>query len=102
MVMKYVFVYRSQFPLILASAVTIHKCQGLLLDNAIIDSSNNVFKEGMAYVALSQVRTLYGIHLTCFNPKLLMVCSKSIRETNRLRQLYRSDLPQRHSCWNYR
>uniref|UniRef100_A0A1X7V261 ATP-dependent DNA helicase n=1 Tax=Amphimedon queenslandica TaxID=400682 RepID=A0A1X7V261_AMPQE len=54
MVMKYVFVYRSQFPLILASAVTIHKCQGLLLDNAIIDSSNNVFKEGMAYVALSQ------------------------------------------------
>uniref|UniRef100_A0A1X7UC97 ATP-dependent DNA helicase n=1 Tax=Amphimedon queenslandica TaxID=400682 RepID=A0A1X7UC97_AMPQE len=94
MVMKNVFVYRSQFPLILVFTVTIHKCQGLSLDNAIIDLSNNVFKEGMAYLALSRVRTLSGVHLTCFNPKSLMVCSKSIREINRLRHLYRSDLPQ--------
>uniref|UniRef100_A0A1X7V729 ATP-dependent DNA helicase n=1 Tax=Amphimedon queenslandica TaxID=400682 RepID=A0A1X7V729_AMPQE len=43
MVMKNVFVYGSQFPLILAFAVTIHKCQGLSLDNAIIDLSENVF-----------------------------------------------------------
>ena len=43
MIMKNVFVYRSQFPLILAFAVTIHKCQGLSLDNAIIDLSGNVF-----------------------------------------------------------
>uniref|UniRef100_A0A1X7TXH3 ATP-dependent DNA helicase n=1 Tax=Amphimedon queenslandica TaxID=400682 RepID=A0A1X7TXH3_AMPQE len=44
----------SQFPLILAFAVTIHKCQGLSLDNAIIDLSENVFSAGMAYVALSR------------------------------------------------
>ena len=72
MVMKNVFVYRSQFPLILAFAVTIHKCQGLSLDNAIIDLSNNVFSAGMAYVALSLVRTLSGVHLTCFDPKSLI------------------------------
>uniref|UniRef100_A0A1X7USX0 Uncharacterized protein n=1 Tax=Amphimedon queenslandica TaxID=400682 RepID=A0A1X7USX0_AMPQE len=48
----------------------------------------------MAYVALSRVRKQSGVHLTCFNPKSLMVCSKSIRKINRLRQLYRSDLPQ--------
>uniref|UniRef100_A0A1X7SMV1 ATP-dependent DNA helicase n=1 Tax=Amphimedon queenslandica TaxID=400682 RepID=A0A1X7SMV1_AMPQE len=94
MVMKNVFVYRSQFPLILAFAVTIHKCQGLSLDNAIIDLSENVFSAGMAYVALSRVRTLSGVHLTCFNPKSLMVSSCSIKEINRLRQLYRPDLPQ--------
>ena len=45
MVMKNVFVYRSQLPLILAFAVTIHKCQGRSLDNAIIDLSVNVFSE---------------------------------------------------------
>uniref|UniRef100_A0A1X7SSZ9 ATP-dependent DNA helicase n=1 Tax=Amphimedon queenslandica TaxID=400682 RepID=A0A1X7SSZ9_AMPQE len=82
MVMKNVFVYRSQFPLILAFAVTIHKCQGLSLDNATIDLSENVFSAGMAYVALSRVRTLSGVHLTCLNPKSLMVSSRSIKEIN--------------------
>ena len=35
MVLKNVFVQQKQFPLILALAVTVHKCQGLLLDCAI-------------------------------------------------------------------
>ena len=39
MVMKNFYVYRKQFPLILAYAVTIHKCLGLSLDCAIIDLS---------------------------------------------------------------
>jgi len=34
MVMKNLYVYRKQFPLILAYSVTIHKCQGLSLDCA--------------------------------------------------------------------
>ena len=54
MVIKKFYVYRKQFPLILAYAVTIHKCQGLSLD-AIIDLSDQVFSAGMAYVALSRV-----------------------------------------------
>ena len=56
MVMKNFYVYREQFPLILAYAVTIHKCQGLSLDCAIINLSDKVFSAGMAYVALSIVR----------------------------------------------
>ena len=51
-VMKNYYVYRTQFPLILAYAVTIHKCQGLSLDCAIIDLSDKVFADGMAYVAV--------------------------------------------------
>ena len=58
MVMKNFFVYRRQFPLILAYAVTIHKCQGLSLDCAIVDNSDQIFSDGMVYVALSRVRSL--------------------------------------------
>jgi len=37
LVVKNCYVQRTQFPLILAYAVTIHKCQGLSLDSAIVD-----------------------------------------------------------------
>ena len=50
--------YREQFPVTVAYAVTIHKCQGLSLDCVIVDLSSNVFCAGMAYVAISRVRTL--------------------------------------------
>ena len=93
MVMKNYCVYRKQFPLILAYAVTIHKCQGLSLDCAIVDLSQQVFSVGMAYVALSRVRTLEGLHLVAFDPKSIMVSSSSLKEVNRLRKTYRSDLP---------
>lgn len=48
LLMKSFHVYRKQFPVILAYAVTIHKCQGLSLDCAIVDLSNRVFCAGMA------------------------------------------------------
>ena len=94
MVMKNCYVQRTQFPLILAYAVTIHKCQGLSLDCAIIDLSDKVFADGMAYVALSRVRSLNGLHLTAFDPKSIKVNVKALREINRLRRLYRPDLAQ--------
>ena len=73
MVMKNYYVYRTQFPLILAYAVTIHKCQGLSLDCAIIDLSCKVFADGMAYVALSRVKSLEGLHLTSFDSHSIWV-----------------------------
>ena len=42
MIIKNFYVYRKQYPLVLAYAVTIHKCQGLSLDCAIVDLSDSV------------------------------------------------------------
>ena len=72
-ILRRFYVYRKKFPVILAFAVTIHKCQGLSLDCAIVDLSSNVFATGMAYVALSRVRTLTGLHLLAFDPKSIKV-----------------------------
>ena len=92
MVMKNFYVYRKQYPLILAYAVTIHKCQGLSLDCAIVDLSSEVFSEGMAYVALSRVRSLDGLFLTAFDPQSLTVSVRALEEVNRLRLQFRKDL----------
>ena len=73
--------------------MTIHKSQGLSLDRAIIDLSSLVFEEGMAYVALSRVRSLSGVHLTAFSPTSIMASRTCVEEVNRLRQKYRLDLP---------
>ena len=89
-VMKIFDVFRKQFPLILAFAMTIHKCQGLSLDSAIIDLSDKIFDDGMAYVALSRLRTLSGVHLVHFDPKSIeKVSISSLKKLHRLRNLYR-------------
>ena len=40
--------------------------QGLSLDAAVMDLEPNMFENGMAYVALSRVRTLDGVALLDF------------------------------------
>ena len=48
---------RTQFPLMLSWACTVHKVQGLSLDKAVINY-------GQMYVALSRVTSLNGLYLT--------------------------------------
>lgn len=58
---------RYQIPLVLAWAVTVHRCQGLSMDAAVLDLAS-CFVDGMVYVALSRVRFMNGVHILSFSP----------------------------------
>ena len=49
----------------------------------------------MAYVAMSRVHTLEGLHLTAFDPKSIIVNNSCLEEVDRLhiRSCFRKDLP---------
>ena len=53
--------YVEQYPICLAWALTIHKSQGMGIDNLTIDIGNNVFEDGQSYVALSRSTNSNGL-----------------------------------------
>ena len=52
-----------QYPLKLAWAATIHKCQGQTFEKVMIDMDFGAFAHGQTYVALSRVVSLNGLFL---------------------------------------
>lgn len=63
---------REQYPLRLAYGITIHKSQGMTLDRLVVDC-NRIFECGQAYVAISRVKMLEGLHLKSFKPNKVLV-----------------------------
>lgn len=72
---------REQIPLALAYACSIHKSQGLTLDNVFIEFEH-MFAPGQAYVALSRAKTLDGMFLSHFN-------SEKIKADKRIKDFYK-------------
>jgi hypothetical protein len=74
----------SQIPLRLAWAITVHKSQGMSLDQAVMDLSKP-FAYGMGYVALSRVRSLAGLRLVGISDGAYMVDPKVLEFDKELR-----------------
>ena len=66
----------EHIPLILSWAITIHKAQGVTLENAHIDVGSGIFEFGQSYVALSRVKSLDGLYLKNFNPQKIKIHPK--------------------------
>ena len=61
---RYPFVlYRHQFPIQLAFAMTIHKAQGCTFEKIGLDLRSECFAHGQLYVALSRVRSFDGLKI---------------------------------------
>lgn len=62
---------RTQVPLILAWALSIHKAQGQTLERVKVDLGK-IFEKGQAYVALSRATCQEGLQILRFNPQKVM------------------------------
>jgi len=76
----------EQVPLRLAWAITIHKSQGVTLDEATINLSKT-FERGQGYVALSRLKDMNGLLLTGFNPTALEVDALALKADKRFQEL---------------
>ncbi|KAK3105793.1 hypothetical protein FSP39_005852 [Pinctada imbricata] len=57
---------RQQFPIKLAFALTIHRCQGMTLENVVIDCSS-IFSPGQLGVAVGRVRKSKNVKIIHYN-----------------------------------
>ena len=80
---------RTQYPLMLAWAGTVHKVQGLSLEKIVVSFQllkQRLFNYGQIYVVLSCVMTIEGLYiLESFNVKAIKADPKALQEYNRLR-----------------
>lgn len=75
----------KQIPLRLAWAITVHKSQGMSLDEARVDLSK-AFEYGQGYVAISRVRSLKGLHLEGANEKSFAMHPKVVEKDKEFRK----------------
>jgi hypothetical protein len=65
---------RTQFPLVLAYTITVHKSQGVSLEIAVLNITDREFVPGLTYVAVSRVQSLGefmfegDFDFSCFKP----------------------------------
>ncbi len=83
----------TQVPLRLAWALTVHKSQGMSLDEAVVDLKG-VFEFGQGYVALSRVRRLSGLYLLGWNDRAFKVHPEVLAQDEKFRKQSESTLSE--------
>ena len=88
---------RTQFPLVLAWAITIHKCQGLTLPEIVVDMTpaKGHYTVGQAYVAFSRVTQLDKLHIINYTRQQIRVSQHAQKEMERL---HKNTLPPMPKC----
>lgn len=81
---------RLNFPLAPCWACTVHKTEGLSLENAVISLGRTFCQSGQAYVAMSRVRSLNQLYLVDLCPQRLYADATVLEEYDRLYQLFMS------------
>ena len=81
-----VHITRTQFPLTLCWAATIHKVQGASLDQVVVSFEEaKKLQCGQAYVALGRSKTLQGLYVKSLENSEVHVNKKALEEMLRLR-----------------
>lgn len=70
---------RSQIPLSLAWALTVHKSQSLTIDCVLLSLDHTIFSPGQCYVALSRTRSYSSLYLQAFTEKAIF-CSPEAKK----------------------
>ena len=73
--------------------ITVHKLQELILQCAITDAGSRCFGPSMICVILSRMASSIGLRLVEFDPTKIILDLEALLQYNRLRKIYRSDLP---------
>eukprot|EP01114_Cavostelium_apophysatum_P006605 TRINITY_DN1799_c0_g1_i3.p1 TRINITY_DN1799_c0_g1~~TRINITY_DN1799_c0_g1_i3.p1 ORF type:complete len:540 (-),score=117.00 TRINITY_DN1799_c0_g1_i3:2-1621(-) len=86
---------RQQVPLAYGWAMSIHKSQGMTLDQVAIDLAN-VFEYGQAYVGLSRATSMSGLHLNNFSESVIKAHPKVVHFYQNLKALHLQHEQQLH------
>ena len=87
---------RLQFLLRLCWCVTIHKCQGLTLEEIVVDMTptKGTYHPGQAYVAFSRVKKLEGLHIVNYKRSQIKISQNVEEEMERLRMNSLPEIPK--------
>ena len=84
---------RTQFPLINAFALTVHKVQGITLPCISLNLDSQMFEKGQAYTAISRCNNWNDVKIKSLSREAFKVDKSMIQEYERLKRKASEPLP---------